>query len=127
MANETTQVTQKTITTVELNDLLGTPGPGAGNVMIPDEEKPNVFTRKKVDLNYLNEEEKPAAKPAATITPAGTVETPAGTEDVAAIVDDVANTDFTGAKEPSTKANMSDVIKALVKKGKLVPFDDEAS
>lgn len=124
MANDTT-VTKKEVTQEELNDILGTPGPGADNVMVPTEEKPNVFTRKKVDLNYLNEEEKPAAKPAATITPAGTVETPAGTEDVAAIVDDVANTDFTGAKEPSTKANMSDVIKALVKKGKLVPFDDD--
>jgi translation elongation factor EF-Ts len=125
MANDTT-VTKKEVTQEELNDILGTPGPGADNVMVPTEEKPNVFTRKKVDLNYLNEEEKPAAKPATTITPAGTVEaTDTTTEDAAAIVDAVANTDFTGAKEPSTKANMSDVIKALVKKGKLVPFDDD--
>ena len=125
MANDTT-VTKKEVTQEELNDILGTPGPGADNVMVPIEEKPNVFTRKKVDLNYLNEEEKPAAKPAATITPAGTVETPAATtEETTAILDDVVGTDFTGAKESSTKANMSDVIKALVKKGKLVPFDDD--
>jgi hypothetical protein len=132
MANETTQVTQKTITTAELNDLLGTPGPGADNVMIPDEEKPNVFTRKKVDLNYLNEEDKPAAatKPAITPTTPST-ETPTGTADEhKAIVDEITATpteDFDGAKNTPIKGSMSEVIKSLVKKGKLIPFDDEKS
>jgi len=130
MANDTTQVTQKTISTAELNDLLGTPGPGAENVMIADDKKPNVFTRKPVDIAYLDEKDKDiitptAAAPAATIPAGDEPAAPIAPEKIKKIVDDVANTDFTGATEPTSKNPMADTLKALIKSGKIIPFEDE--
>lgn len=121
MGNETTQVTQKTVSKEELDSLLGTPGPGADNIMIPETEKPgakpNVFSRPKVDLTYLEKEE--------TAAPAGK-ETPAVAESGAEIVEEVANPDPEAAKkEKPTKGSMAETIKALIKAGKIVPFDDE--
>lgn len=121
MANETTQVSKKEISKEELNDLLGTPGPSGDNVMLADEVKPNVFTRKKVDLNYLNEE----AKPAEVVKPASTPETTPDAIDAKAVVDEITNTDFDGTKSTVTKGSIAETIKALVKKGKLTPFDDD--
>ena len=125
MTNDTTQVSQKTISADELNDLLGTPGPAADNVMVPTEAKPNVFTRKNVDLSYLNEEEKK--------TPVESKETPIGTEGKEpilptgkTIVEELTNgEDFDGTKMVTTKGSMVETIKALVKKGKITPFDDD--
>jgi len=125
MTNDTTQVSQKTISADELNDLLGTPGPAADNVMVPTEAKPNVFTRKNVDLSYLNEEEKK--------TPVESKETPVGTEGKEpilptgkTIVEELTNgEDFDGTKMVTTKGSMVETIKALVKKGKITPFDDD--
>lgn len=131
MANETTQVTQKTITADELNDLLGTPGPGADNVMVPEEGKPNVFTRKKPDLNYLNEEETASApakkKEASAATTTEGAQAPPDPQKGKEIVDELADTgeDFDGTKTTSVKGTIADTIKSLVKKGKLIPFDDD--
>lgn len=127
MANDTT-VTQKEVSQEELADILGTPGPAAENIMLATEDKPNLFTRKAVDLNYLDDKEDPAAKKtkipevAASGTAVPSTTTP---EQAQQIVDDVASTDFTGAKEPSVKGSMADTIKAMVKKGKITPFDDD--
>ena len=129
MANDTT-VTKKEVTQEELNELLGTPGPGADNIMVPEEEKPNVFTRKKVDLNYLNEEgEKtpPIPKAADTATtPEEIDEKPENPPvDAKSIVDEVTSQDFDGTADTPAKGSVADTIKALVKKGKLIPFDDD--
>lgn len=129
MANETT-VSQKEISQDELNELLGTPGPGAENVMVPDESKPNVFTRKKVDLNFLTDKDETTSNKKKETPVAVTQETPAVTttqEAAKEIVDEVTNTDqdFDGTKNTTTKGNMAETLKALIKAGKLIPFEDE--
>jgi len=129
MATETTKVTQEE---VNLDELLGTPGPSGENVMVPEEAKPNVFTRKEVDLKYLNEKDDApvaAAKPlegVSTETDDDDKDDGKGSpEDNKTVVDELTNTDFDGEKEAPAKGSVSDTIKALVKKGKLIPFDDD--
>jgi hypothetical protein len=94
--------------------------------MVPDEQKPNVFTRKKVDLNYLNDKEdttKPAVNP---VVPAAQIDgEPAKPVDTKAILDEVVDTEFDGTKVTSTKGSVIETIESLVKKGKLIPFDDD--
>ena len=129
MATETTKVTQEE---VNLDELLGTPGPSGENVMVPEEAKPNVFTRKEVDLKYLNEKDD---APVAAAKPLEGVSTETddddkddgkdSPEDNKTVVDELTNTDFDGEKEAPAKGSVSDTIKALVKKGKLIPFDDD--
>lgn len=119
MATETTTKISQEV--VNLDELLGTPGPGADNIMIPEESKPNVFTRKKVDLNYLNEKEILEKAPEKTVEKAPEAE-------AKEIVEELTNTDpEAGVKAKPTKGSISDTIKALIKSGKLVPFDDDKS
>ena len=138
MATESTEVTKKEITQEELSDLLGTPGPSADNVIVPDDAKPNVFTRKPVDLNYLNDKDEPApVDPAASTddddaTPADDTEpAPAkpakSVADPKAIVDEITDPDFDDKEPTPAKGSVAETIKALVKKGKLIPFDDDKS
>lgn len=123
MATETTKVTQTSVSQAELDELLGTPGPGADNIMVPDEGKPNVFSRKQVDLSYLNE--KDAAAPVAE------KKKPEEAAPVAAkdIVDEVADTNpettAAAAEKAKPKGDLAETIKSLIKAGKLIPFDDE--
>ena len=133
MANETTEVTQKTITKDELNDLLGSPGPSADNIMVPEEEKPNVFTRKNVDLDYLNDKTD-AAKPAKPATPVASDDVSASdddtkpvesADDAAAVVEELTNTNFDDKQAALPTASMVETLKGLIKKGKIVPFDDD--
>jgi len=131
MANDTTQVTKKEVTQDELAELLGTPGPSGDNIMIPEDTKPNLFTRKSVDLNYLNDKVEPTpaepATPAASAdgtTPAEPAE-PAEPIDSAAVVDELTKTDFDKEPTAAPSASMVETIKGLIKKGKIVPFDDD--
>ena len=133
MATETTKVDKKEMSQEELNDLLGTPGPSGDDIMIP-EDKPNVFTRKKVDLNYLNDKDDSASadpEPTDPADPADPTEPvkPPTSIDTKAVVDELTNIDedFDGTKEAPAKGSVADTIKALVKKGKLIPFDDDKS
>lgn len=128
MPTDTTKVTQTTVSQAELDELLGAPGPGAENVMVPDEGKPNVFTRKKVDLNYLNEKDEKA--PAATTTDKKKTETAAPAASATEIIEEIAEVDpeVAAAKEKAskpTKGDLAETIKALIKANKLVPFDDD--
>lgn len=135
MATEQTIVSKKEISKEELDSLLGTPGPGADNIMVPDETKPNVFSRKKVDLSFIDKDEQEKDKDVETITSEtnsvntltddveGTSEKPDGK----AIVDEVTTPekDFDGTEDTSTKNTIAEGLKTLVKKGKLIPFDDD--
>ena len=133
MATETTKVDKKEMSQEELNDLLGTPGPSGDDIMIP-EDKPNVFTRKKVDLNYLNDKDDSASADPEPTDPADPADStkpvkPPTSIDTKAVVDELTNIDedFDGTKEAPAKGSVADTIKALVKKGKLIPFDDDKS
>lgn len=133
MADETTQVTKKEVSAEELNDLLSVPGTSTDSVMIPDEGKPNVFSRRKVDLNFLNEDKKNTdkAKPAATADTDTDIDTDksTSTQDGNEIVNELVNDSDDDAnntkKKSSSIKNLSDTIGSLIKKGKLIPFDDD--
>lgn len=129
MATEaTTKVSKETI---NLDELLGTPGPGADNIMVPEESKPNVFTRKQVDLKYLDEKdttsEKKDTKAAGVKGTSMEGNDPIGeTTDPKEIVAELTNTDPEAeAKPKAAKGSIADTIKSLVKSGKLIPFDDD--
>lgn len=124
MATEETTVSKKEISKEELDSLLNTPGAGADNVMVPEEKKPSVFSRKEVDLSFIDksdstenpDDESDEKKEEEVKTP----------EDPKKIVDEVTNeTDFDGEEKAPAKGSVADTIKALVKKGKLIPFDDD--
>lgn len=120
----TTEATKVSQEVINLDELLGTPGPGADNILTPEEPKPNVFTRKQVDLKYLDEKDAPAAT--TEKTPAATPKAAEGKE----IVDELTETDpdvvaAKAAKDKTVKGSMAETIKGLIKVGKLVPFDDD--
>lgn len=115
-----TRVTQETM---DLNELLGIPG--AENITIPEETKPNIFSRKKVDLQFLNEKEKTeeTEKSPEDITgkspEKGETKAKSGKE----IIEEV--TDPNPGKEKPVKGTIAETLKILIKNGKLIPFEDE--
>jgi len=130
MAIEETKVSKEE---VNLDELLGTPGPSGENIMIPEEAKPNVFTRKEVDLKYLNDkdESETPVDPATPADPAILVDSadpaiPAKpVVDSKAVVDELTDPDFKDEPTVPVNASMIETIKGLIKKGKIVPFDDD--
>jgi hypothetical protein len=114
---ETTEVSQ---VEVNLDELLGIPG--ADNVMLPEEKKPSVFTDPKVDTSFLDtpneeddeEKEKPISK-----------------TEVDNLLDEPLN-DEDGFEAPKTtgrpkldKSGTAELVKKLIDKGQIVPFDDD--
>jgi len=141
MAQETTQVTKKEMSAEELDDFLGTPGPTAESIMTPEDgDKANVFTRKNVDLKYLDENDVEA--PATAKKPftegdddeGGATDVNKVTKPKAETTDDQDNEDIDeilkqtdGEENDDTPAttDMVSTLKGLIKKGKLIPFDDD--
>lgn len=121
---ETTSIEQVDIDLDSL-DFLGTPG--AENVMLPEEQKPSVFSRGSVDLSFIdkdssdNESNEPEVK----------------IDDVIQEVDP--DSDFrlktetkadeaveTKAGRPKVEKNgMAEVVNKLIEAGKIIPFDDD--
>lgn len=123
---ETTSIEQVDIDLDSL-DFLGTPG--AENVMLPEEQKPNVFSRGSVDLSFIdkdssnenNESKEPEVK----------------IDDVIQEIDP--DSDFrlkqetktddpseTKAGRPKVEKNgMAEVVNKLIEAGKIIPFDDD--
>lgn len=134
MATETqTQVSQKSVSQAELDELLGSPGPDAGNIMVPEETKPNVFTRKNVDLKFLEDKDPLPEddKKKGVKGPSNQGSDPVGAPDPKTIVDEVTDTNpetvaGAAAKEKNTSKGFSpETIEGLIKSGKLIPFDDD--
>lgn len=123
---ETTSIEQVDIDLDSL-DFLGTPG--AENVMLPEEQKPNVFSRGSVDLSFIdkdssnenNESKEPEVK----------------IDDVIQEIDP--DSDFRLKQETKTddssetkagrpkleKNGMAEVVNKLIEAGKIIPFDDD--
>ncbi len=121
-AAESTQIEQVDIDLDSL-DFLGTPG--ADNVMLPEEQKPNVFTQPTVDLSFIDKDSDEK-----------------GSESKDAVqIDDVINemdpdADFRKKPEETPgekktgrpkveKSGMAEVVNKLIEAGKIVPFDDD--
>lgn len=121
-ATENTQIEQIDMDLDSL-DFLGTPG--AENVMLPEEQKPNVFSKPSVDLSFIDKDSD---------------EEGSGSKEKIEI-DDVINevnpdADFRKKEQetPETKKagrpkveknGMAEVVNKLIESGKIVPFDDD--
>ena len=122
-AAETTSIEQVDMDLDNL-DFLGTPG--AENVMLPEEKKPNVFSQPKVDLSFIDKDsdktDDESKKPEIKI------------DDVINEIDpdaDFRKKETTDSTETKTgrpkveKSGMAEVVNKLIESGKLVPFDDD--
>lgn len=129
--------TTVTMTDVDINEILGTPG--AESVMTPsgnkEEAKPNLFTTKPVDMSFIENDDNDdddAAKAAAAATAsasstAGAADTKGaatGNEGIDALQDLLDEGDKTGRPKVSKDA-MIELTKKLIESKKLIPFDDE--
>lgn len=106
---------------INLDDLLGTPG--AENIMLPQETKPSVFTKGKVDTTFLDnkedEDSSESAKEALT--------------DVLAEIDpleasapkEIEEETKTTGRPKVEKSGVVELMNKLIEKGQLVPFDDD--
>lgn len=128
---ETTTVQQADI---NLDELLGTPG--AENVLVPEtkkeEEKPNIFSRKEVDLSFLDKDEDDDNSESdekaerAQATPAK-----ASTEKGADTLDEIINQpdSETETEETPKKGGrhngLVELTQKLIEKGMLTPFEGE--
>jgi hypothetical protein len=106
---------------INLDDLLGTPG--AENIMLPQETKPSVFTKGKVDTTFLDSKEDEDSSESAK----------EALSDVLAEIDPLeASAPKTGEEETKTtgrpkveKSGVVELMNKLIEKGQLVPFDDD--
>ncbi|NDC94551.1 hypothetical protein EB118_07070 [bacterium] len=121
-AAETTQIEQVDMDLDSL-DFLGTPG--AENVLLPEEQKPNVFTKPSVDLSFIDKD---------SDEPGSEAKEKVEIDDVINEVDP--NADFRKKEEekpeekkagrPKVEKNgMAEVVNKLIEAGKIVPFDDD--
>ena len=121
-ATENTQIEQIDMDLDSL-DFLGTPG--AENVMLPEEQKPNVFSKPSVDLSFIDkdsDEEGSGSNEKIEI------------DDVINEVDPDADFRKKEQETPETKKagrpkveknGMAEVVNKLIESGKIVPFDDD--
>lgn len=106
-------------------DFLGTPG--AENVMLPEEQKPSVFSRNSVDLSFIDKDSSDDE----------TKEPEVKIDDVIQEVDPdsdfrlkaeskVNETAEAKAGRPKVEKNgMAEVVNKLIEAGKIIPFDDD--
>lgn len=115
---ETTEISQ---VDVNLDELLGIPG--ADNIMLPEEKKPTVFSDPKVDTSFLD-------------TPDDgddTIEKPISKTEVDNLLDEpLLNEDVDDAPKATgrpkvDKSGTAELVKKLIEKGQIVPFDDDKS
>jgi hypothetical protein len=126
---ETTTVQQADI---NLDELLGTPG--AENIIVPEtkvEEKPNIFSRKEVDLSFLDkDEDDDNSESDEKAEGAQAAPTKASTEKGAAALDEIINTDSETETEETPKKGgrhngLVELTQKLIEKGMLTPFEGE--
>ncbi|NBP02957.1 MAG: hypothetical protein EBU90_23165 [Proteobacteria bacterium] len=110
---------------LDLDNILGTPG--AENVMLPDEKKPNVFSSGKPDLSFMeksDDDEKKEDAPGFADVLKDVDPEDASVSKEAILDEDVKKTP--GRKSVS-KDGTVELVKKLIDAGQLIPFDDEKS
>ena len=129
-------MSEKTTTSVHeedinLDELLGTPG--AENVLVPEKEKPTVFSRKEnlgsefldnIDEKEEEEEVLPTKDEQGNIIPAPIKASTV--EEIDALLKPVGDTDTESASKKAGRHNgLIELTKKLIEKGQIVPFDGE--
>ena len=121
---EPTQTTTVEQVDIDLDNILGTPG--AENIMLPEEKKPNVFSQSTVDTTFLDNQDDSSNE--------STSNTPSFNE----VLEDVNPDDASLTPEPSfeepkktpgrakvAKDGTIELVKKLIDAGQIIPFDDE--
>ena len=113
---ETTEISQ---VDVNLDELLGIPG--ADNIMLPEEKKPTVFSDPKVDTSFIdNPDDEDGEKPISKTEVDNILDEPLLNEDA----EDAPKA--TGRPKVD-KSGTAELVKKLIEKGQIVPFDDDKS
>jgi hypothetical protein len=122
MSKETT-----TVDTVEM-DLDTILNPGADSVIVPAVEKPSLFSRDKVDLNFLNKpDETSIDPPAAELDEQGNpkvVTPPASQEELDNLLNEEEQKKSSG-RPKMDKEGLVELTNKLIEKKLIVPFADE--
>lgn len=141
MSNETTKVSQVSVSPEELSELLDLPG--SDSVMLPEEGKPSFFTKGNKSLDFLSEP--PKKNVTQTVTPVMGEEEVTKPKEVPAEpvmsdseLSDVLDADIkadggelsqekpkSSGRPTVTKDGAIELTKKLIDKGLIVPFDDD--
>jgi hypothetical protein len=116
MSQETTMQTEVKEVDVNIDELFGAT-PGAESILLPEvEEKPNIFSNKKTDLSFLNEE--PGSSDATT------------QDEVSQILEETMSqleAEPTKGRSKGDKSGLVDTFSKLIEEGLIMPFDDDKS
>jgi len=142
---ENTSIQEVEVDDSTINEILGMPG--AENIMIPSKEskKPSIFSNGKVDMSFIENDEKEESVSPAVIAkettdskeiPAPskkeTVDSSVNKEAIQDVLDEInsvideENSTTSGTGRPKVdKSGLIDTVNKLVEKGILFPFDDD--
>lgn len=116
MSQETTMQTEVKEVDVNIDELFGAT-PGAESILLPEvEEKPNIFSNKKTDLSFLNEE--PGSSEATS------------QDEVSQILEETMSqleAEPTKGRSKVDKSGLVDTFSKLIEEGLIMPFDDDKS
>jgi hypothetical protein len=124
---ETTTVSQVEIE--DLDTVLGTPG--AENIMLPEEKKPNVFSSKPVDLAFIDKEEDDDTSSNDNPDEGDNKTSTSKPVDLSVLDEDLMNNDdsdgtkTTSGRPRTDKNGTVELVKKMIEAGKLIPFEDD--
>jgi hypothetical protein len=122
---ETTSIEQVDIDLDSL-DFLGTPG--AENVMLPEEQKPSVFSRPSVDLSFIDNGESnndSSKEPEVKIDDVISEVDPDADFRLKTEQKETEQSEQKAGRPKVEKNGMAEVVTKLIEAGRLVPFDDD--
>ena len=122
MSQETTMQTEVKELDVNLDELFGS-SPGAESVLLPEDQKPSIFSNKKVDLSFAD----PSTKKEEKTTEEVTKETPTTEQEVNDLLESTLDQlNDTGKGRPKIdKSGLVDTFSKLIDEGLIMPGDDD--
>lgn len=125
--NQQTNDAQTNVQQLDLDiDSLFAGAPGAESIVTPTTtpvDKPNIFSKKNVDLSYLNPDSKENTKEDDSEVKITQEEI----KDILDDVDDAISDEKTFGKSKTNKSGLIDTMSKLIDDGLIIPFDDEKS
>jgi hypothetical protein len=117
MSQETVMQTEVKEVDVNLDEIFGST-PGAESVLLPEDQKPSIFSNPKVDLSFTNPSAKSEDKDK---------ETPTTQEEVKELLETTLDQlNDTGKGRPKIdKSGLVDTFSKLIEEGLIMPFDDD--
>jgi len=122
MSQETTMQTEVKEVDVNLDEIFGS-APGAESVLLPEEQKPSIFSNNKIDLSFANPSERKEEKSKEEETK----ETPSTEQEVNELLESTLDQlNDTGKGRPKIDKNgLVETFTKLIDDGLIMPFDDD--